>query len=408
MGLAAWPVFPIPEAAVSKGEEMAKIIYLDNAATTFPKPREVLDFMVDRYAALGVSPGRGSYDLALEADELVSGARKRFCQFFGGDDPDRVIFAYNATDALNTLIQGLAEPGSHVVSSRLEHNSVLRPLYALRERGMITYDLVPFDGSGFINPRDVSRAIKPATRFVILTHASNVLGTVQPVEEIGAVCSQHGVPLLLDVTQSAGLLPINMGAWGVSAIAFTGHKSLLGPTGIGGLVLGRGLDVPTTRFGGTGIDSSSMVHTKDYPQHLEAGTINILGVIGLSAGLEYIRQTGMDQLYAQEMSLTAHLRDGIRGLHGVRLYCADHKKSRIPLLLMNLEGMEPEDLASILDGDFGIATRAGLHCAPLVHQDLGTAPKGAVRFSLGPLNTIDQIDEAVEAIKKIAQFRRTG
>jgi len=382
---------------------MADIIYLDNAATTFPKPKEVLDLMVSRYAGLGVSPGRGSYDLALEAEGIVDDARKELCKFFGGNDPARVIFAYNATDALNTLIQGLARPGSHVVSSRLEHNSVLRPLHALRERERISYDLVPFDGTGFINPDDVFRAIKPETSFVILTHASNVLGTVQPAKELGNVCRGKGVPLILDATQSAGLIPIDMEAWGVSAIAFTGHKSLLGPTGIGGLVLSKNLDVPATRFGGTGLNSGSLVHSQEYPQRLEAGTINILGVMGLSASLEYLRRNGMDRLYAKEIILAERLRQGLLKVPRVRLYGPESMENRTPLLLMNLEGLEPEAVANILDGDYSIAVRAGVHCAPLAHQDLGTAPKGAVRFSLGPFNTADHIDRTLEAIREIAQ-----
>ena len=270
---------------------LRKTIYLDNAATTFPKPHEVLEEMIEVYSSLGVSPGRGSYDLSMEAEERVMGIRRQVCQFFGGSDPERVIFSYNATDALNTLIQGLITPGSRVVSSRLEHNSVLRPLHYFSEQGIIDLDLVPFSPEGFIDPMAVAEAIRPNTCFVILTHASNVLGTVQPVEQVGAICRERGVPLLLDVTQTAGLLPIRMDEWGVSAVAFTGHKSLLGPTGIGGLVLSPGLDVKTTRFGGTGRDSLSLIHTQTYPHRLEAGTINIAGIFGLSAGLRYISRT---------------------------------------------------------------------------------------------------------------------
>jgi len=246
------------------------IIYLDNAATSFPKPPEVLSEMLDVYSRLGVSTGRGSYDLAVQAEEIVSTARNQLCDFFGGDDPDRVIFAYNATDALNTAIQGLVEPGCHVISSRLEHNSVLRPLHHLRRDGIISFDLIPFDAQGFINPSDVTECIKRETRLAILTHASNVLGTVQPVEEIGAICKERGVPLILDVTQTAGVIPINMVRLGADALAFTGHKALMGPTGIGGLVLRQGLEIRPTRFGGTGVDSSSLFHTESYPERLEA------------------------------------------------------------------------------------------------------------------------------------------
>jgi len=381
---------------------LRKIIYLDNAATTFPKPREVLEEMVDVYANLGVSPGRGSYDLSMEAEERVMDIRREVCQFFGGSDPERVIFSYNATDALNTLIQGLIRPNSRVVSSRLEHNSVLRPLHYFREQGTIRLDLIPFGAEGFIDPVAVAEAIRPDTAFVILTHASNVLGTVQPVERIGAICRERGVPLLLDVTQTAGRLPIRMEEWGVSAIAFTGHKSLLGPTGIGGLVLSPGLDVEATRFGGTGRDSLSLDHTRVYPQRLEPGTINVAGIFGLSAGLRYISRRGMEKIYVKELGLAKRLHEGLNSIRGVRVYPATLRDPSAAIMLCNVGGMDPEDLSSILDGDFGIAARAGLHCAPLVHEDLGTSPKGGVRFSLGPFNTDEDIDKVLEAMNTIS------
>jgi cysteine desulfurase family protein len=378
---------------------MAEIVYLDNAATTFPKPREALERMIDLYAAKGVSPGRGGYDLALEAEEMVSAARRRLCRFFGGDDPARVIFASNATDALNLVIQGVVKPGGHVVSSELEHSSVLRPLHYLRGKGVIDYDLVPFDARGFIDPDDVARAVRTNTQFVILTHASNVLGTIQPVEAVGAICRQRGIPLIIDTAQSAGVVPINFSAWGASAVAFTGHKSLLGPTGTGGLVLNRGFDVQTTRFGGTGIDSQEPIHTQTFPHRLEAGTINFMGILGLMAGLDYLDSQGMEAIAQKERTLAGRLWQGLAETPGVALYGTDRLDQRLGVILANVEGMRPADLAAILDGDFGIATRAGLQCAPLVHQRLGTGRAGGVRFSLGPFNTAEQIDETVEAIK---------
>jgi cysteine desulfurase/selenocysteine lyase len=384
---------------------LGEIIYLDNAATTFPKPREVLDRMIEGYAAGGVSPGRGGYDLALEAEDLVSAARKRLQEFFGGEDPERVIFAANATDALNLVIQGLVKPGDHVVSSQLEHNSVLRPLQHLREKGLIDYDLVPFDSQGFIDPDDVFRAIRPQTRFVLLTHASNVLGTIQPVETVGAICRERGVPLILDAAQSAGLVPIELSRWGASAMAFTGHKSLLGPTGIGGLVLSRTLEVATTRFGGTGIDSQDLQHTQTYPHRLEAGTLNFLGVLGLMAGLDYLAGRGIESILQKERSLARRLRQGLAGLERVRLYGPESMNRSLGIILANLEGMDPSDVGAILDGDFGIATRVGQHCAPLVHERLGTGRAGGVRFSVGPFNTEEEIDQAVEAMTAISRSR---
>jgi cysteine desulfurase/selenocysteine lyase len=385
--------------------KLGEIIYLDNAATTFPKPREVLNRMVERYAASGVSPGRGGYDLALEADDLVSAARKRLSEFFGGEDPERVIFAGNATDALNLVIQGLVKPGDHVVSSQLEHNSVLRPLQHLREKGLIDYDLVPFDSQGFIDPDDVSRTIRAQTRFVLLTHASNVLGAIQPVEALGAICRERGIPLILDAAQSAGLIPIELSRWGVSAIAFTGHKSLLGPTGIGGLILSRTLEIATTRFGGTGIDSQDLHHTQTYPHRLEAGTLNFLGILGLMAGLDYLAARGIESILQKERSLAQRLRQGLADLRGVKLYGPESMERSLGIILANVKGMDPSDVGAILDGDFGIATRVGLHCAPLVHERLGTGRAGGVRFSVGPFNTEKEIDQAVEAMAVISRSR---
>ena len=386
-------------------ENLAGMIYLDNAATTFPKPREILERMIDLYAAKGVSPGRGGYDCAQEADELVSGVRKRLCQFFGGDDPNRAIFASNATDALNLIIQGTVKPGGHVVSSQLEHNSVLRPLQHLREAGLIDYDLIPFDGRGFLDPDDVSRAIRPQTQLVVLTHASNVLGTIQPIEVIGAACREKGVPLVLDTAQSAGVIPIDISAWGVSALAFTGHKSLLGPTGIGGLVLRRSFEVQPTRFGGTGIDSQELIHTQTYPHRLEAGTLNILGIIGLMCGLDYLAARGMEAILQKERALARRLWEGLAGVKKVKLYGAAPWERRLGVVLANIEDMIPADVGAILDGDFGIATRVGLHCAPLVHRNLGTGRAGGVRFSVGPFNTEEEIDQTIEAMARISHSR---
>lgn len=380
-----------------------KTIYLDNAATTFPKPPEVIRSMLEGYECLGVSPGRGGYDLAVRAEEFVTGVRRQISEFFGGHDPNRVVFSYNATDALNTIIYGLVEPGCHVVSSRLEHNSVLRPLHYLREQGLITLDLLPFDSNGFIDPQDVAKAIRLETGLVILTHASNVLGTIQPVQEIGRICYERKVPFAIDVSQSAGVVPIDMRTWHLDAIAFTGHKSLLGPTGIGGLVLRDGLDVRASRFGGTGVDSHSLAHTEEYPQHLEPGTINMLGVIGLSAGMRYIAELGLQNIYEHEMRLLRKLRDGLASFKRVRLYCADSMNNHLPLFMLNIDGISAADLGAILDGDFNIAVRTGLHCAPLVHQDLNTSPYGGVRFSLGPLNVPEDVDAVLDAFQVILE-----
>ena len=377
------------------------MIYLDNAATSFPKPAECLRRALERYLQLGASPGRGGYDLAVEAEAAVSAVRRKVCRFFGADENYRVCFTSNATDALNILLQGLLRPGEHVVSSRLEHNSVLRPLHHLRDSRGIRFDLVPFNASGVIEPEAVAGAITPSTGLVILTHASNVLGTVQPIQELASVCRMLRVPLVIDASQSAGVVPLRVKEWGVEGVAFTGHKSLLGPTGIGGLLLSQKLDIQPTRFGGTGFGSQSLYHTPEYPYRLEAGTINLFGVLGLEAGLDYLEQT-QTVSYLREMTLLEKLRNGLERLPRVRMFCADQLRNHLPVLACTVQNRGSDDVAAILDGDYEIAVRAGLHCAPLVHQDIGTLKRGAVRFSLGPFNTETEIDATIKAMAAIS------
>jgi cysteine desulfurase / selenocysteine lyase len=379
------------------------MIYLDNAATTFPKPAASMRRMVETYARIGVSPGRGSYDLASLAEEQVNETRRRLARFFSGPDPDRVIFSSNATDAINTALQGMLRPGDHVVSTRLEHNSVLRPLHHLRLKGVIDFDLVSFDAEGFVHPEEIAAAIRPNTRLVVVTHASNVLGTIQPIQEIGRVCAEREVPLLLDAAQTAGVVPIDMESWKVAALAFTGHKSMLGPTGIGGLVLNRGIEVEPSRFGGTGVDSKTLTQTESLPYRLEAGTLNLLGIIGLSEGLDFLEETGIGTIHEREMNLLGKLRDALSSIDGIELYCGEDLSDHVALLTTNVRAIAPEDVGAILDGDFGIAVRVGLQCAPLVHETLGTAPQGGVRFSLGPFNTEEDIERASAAMKEIAR-----
>lgn len=391
--MAASPVRPMAD----------RFVYLDNAATSYPKPPEVLDGVCRTYARIGVSPGRGSYDLSEEASRFVDDVRQGLAGFFDAPDPRRVVFAANATDALNLAIQGMVTPGDHIVSTRLEHNSVLRPLTHLHEDRGIEFDLVPFGGDGLVDPDDVVRALRLNTRLVVVTHASQVLGTVQPVAEIAAACVERGVPLLVDAAQTAGQVPVSLGSWRASAVAFTGHKALLGPAGIGGLVVSPEAEIAPTKFGGTGIDSQSLSHTPSYPHRLEAGTLNLPGIIGLAFGVAAVQQAGLAEAHSSEMRLMRRLREALAALPGVIVHSPEPRPGDVPVLTCNVAGIVPSDVGAILDADYGIAVRTGLHCAPLVHRDLGTLERGgAVRFSAGPFTTEEDIDRAVVAMTAVA------
>lgn len=385
--------------------EPKNLIYLDNAATTYPKPRQLLERMVGEYAAIGVSPGRGSYDRAVAAQEAIDGVRKRLARFFGAPDPARVIFTANATDGLNLALMGFLNDGDHVVATRLEHNSVLRPLYHLQQSGRITCTLVPFGSRGFVDPEAVARAIGPKTRLVVVNHASNVLGTVQPVAEIGRICAAQGVAFFVDASQSAGQIDVDLGAMQASALVFTGHKSLYGPTGTGGLILHPDTAIRATRFGGTGVESKNMVHPVGFPHRLEAGTPNLMGILGLRLAVDDLLAEDVAMIHARQMELTRRLVDGFAGIDGITIYAAGALEQHLAVVSINVDGMDPADVGAILDADFDIAVRVGLHCAPLVHADLGTGARGAVRFSPGRFNTAGEIDRAVDAMARIAQHR---
>jgi len=385
---------------------MSKLIFMDNGATSFPKPEEVYAFMDHFYRNFGVNPGRSGYDLCMETGTMVDNTRKMLTAFFRGTDPNRLCFSYNSTDALNLLIFGLLGPGDHAVTTALEHNSVLRPLYHLSQNG-VEVDHVPFDAAGFVDPDAFARKFRPNTKLAVVNHASNVLGTVQPIREIGRRCRERGITFLIDASQSAGKVPVDIEDACVDAVAFTGHKSLLGPTGIGGLYVREGVTVRHTRAGGTGVRSAVRTHLEEYPYRLEYGTLNVLGVAGLHAGVRWVLDKGLDALHAQEMALTLRLRDGLRAIDGVTLYCADDLEGHISVLAFNVDGMEAINVGTILDVDHNIACRTGLHCAPLVHEQLGTDNvHGAVRFGIGPFNTEAHIDTAVAAVSEIAALAR--
>jgi cysteine desulfurase family protein len=385
------------------------LIYFDNAATVWPKPEGVYKFMDHFYRTQGVNPGRSGYDLAMEAGSLLANLRKRLTRFFGGDEdaPERLIFSYNATDALNLIISGLIESGDHIVTTTLEHNSVIRPAnHMVRDHGAEA-TFVRFNSAGFIEPGEIERALRPNTKAVIVNHGSNVIGTVQPVREIGKICREHGVLVVVDTAQTAGVIPINMKEMNVDVVAFTGHKALMGSMGIGGLCVRKHVNVRQVRSGGTGVRSVEPYHLEEYPFRLEYGTPNMVGVAALWAGQEWLDENGVEKVHAREMKLARMLVEGLRRIEGVQLYCCDNLENHLSTILVNVKRADPGDVGMMLDVDHNIATRTGLHCAPLVHQQLGLMEnRGGVRFSVGPFNTVHDVAKAVEAMTQIAAWAR--
>jgi cysteine desulfurase / selenocysteine lyase len=388
---------------------MSTLIYLDNSATSFPKPDVVYDFMVDFYRTRGVNPGRTGFDASIETEELVFNTRKMLMELFNGDgDPNRLTFSYNATDSLNMAIQGLAEKGDHVVSTKIEHNSVLRPLYHLQQDGVIEVDYVLFDRqTGYIDPDDIKRAIKKNTKMVVMNHCSNVIGTVQPVSEVGKICKEAGVLLIVDGSQSAGAVPVDMQAMGIDVFVFTGHKCLMGPTGIGGSYVMENVPVKYTKYGGTGVRSAQKTHLEEFPYRLECGTLNLLGVAGLHAGVQWLQQNGLDTIHNAEMKLWEKLRAGVQAIENVITYCAQNGENHNPVLSVNVKNFGSGDVGTLLDVDYNIACRTGLQCAPGVHEVIGTdGIHGTVRLSIGPFNTEAHIDHTIQAIEEIAEMRK--
>jgi cysteine desulfurase family protein len=386
---------------------MENLIYLDNGATSYPKPDEVYAFMDSFYRSFGVNPGRSGYDLCMETGALVDTTRKMLADFFNGNDPNRLCFSYNSTDALNLIIFGMLKQGDHAITTTVEHNSVLRPLYHLSKFNGVEVDYIAFDNNGFVEPDDIKQKIKANTRLVIVNHASNVIGTVQPVSEIGRICREAGVPFAIDASQSTGKIPIDIEESNIDVVAFTGHKSLLGPTGIGGLYVREGIDIRHTRAGGTGVRSAERMHLEEYPYRLEYGTGNVVGIAGLHAGLRWLEEKGVDQIHRHEMKLTRLLRDGLENLDGVSMYCQKDLSDHIGVLSFNIDGMEALNTGTLLDGEYNIACRTGLHCAPLVHEHLGTDQiGGSVRMGIGPFNTEDHIRATIDAVGEIVDFQK--
>ena len=385
--------------------------YFDNAATSFPKPDTVSEAMSSFLRRQAVNPGRSGFDLSLAVGQKIDLVRKKLDRFFNNPahNPDHTIFTANATDALNLAIQGVCRPGDHVITTTLEHNSVLRPLHEMSKRGIITWDTADCDEEARVDPGQIARLMRPNTRLVVLTHASNVFGRIQPAAAIGRMCRERGVLLLLDAAQTAGAWPVNMEELKVDLLAFTGHKGLLGPTGTGGLLVGPGLKINSIRWGGTGVRSAEPGHLEELPYRLEAGTLNSVGIVGLEAGLDWVTTRGISEIIAHERELADRFLDQISRLTGIVCHGLSHEfpdrldGDQMAVVSITVAGKDPAAVGMFLDADHDIAVRTGLHCAPLAHQALGTTPQGTIRFSFGLFNTADQIDQAAKALEKIAR-----
>ena len=385
---------------------MENLIYLDNAATTYPKPQSVYDFMHEFYQQHGINPGRSGYDATLETEEVVHGTRKMLMEFFNGVNPNYLTFSYNASDSLNMIIQGMVQQDDHVITTNLEHNSVLRPLYHLKHDKVIDVTYIPFNGGGYVDPDDIKKAIQKNTKMVIVNHGSNVIGTVQPLATIGKICREADVWFAVDGSQTAGAQKIDVKEMCIDMLAFTGHKCLMGPTGIGGSYIGENVPIRGTRFGGTGVRSAYPFHLEEFPYRMECGTLNLVGVVGLHAGQKWIAEQGMEKIHEQEMKLWLKLRDSLQEIKGIKIYCCENEINHNSVLSFNLDGWDANDVGTLLDVDYNIACRTGLQCAPLVHVQLGTDKiHGTVRFSIGPFNTEDHIDQAIKAVKDVAKLK---
>lgn len=377
------------------------MIYLDNAATTFPKPPSVYESVMKAMKVYGANPGRGSHAMAIEGARIIYETRELLAELFNLDDPLKVIFTFNATDSLNMAIKGILKPGGHVVTTQMEHNSVLRPIKEMEKNG-IENTIVKCGPDGSLNPYDLEKAINKSTKLIVTTHVSNLTGTIFPVEEIGEICRAYKIPYLLDASQSAGVLTIDMKKLNISFLAVPGHKGLLGPQGTGALLINSDIEIKQLKEGGTGSQSSSMEHPDFYPDKLEAGTHNLPGIAGLNAGLKYILKRGTESIYSHEKKLLDIFITEMKKNPKIIIYGPESLEYRSGVVPVNIEGMDSSEVANILDREYGIAVRPGLHCAPLAHKAIGTEKIGAVRFSLGPFNKRKDIRAAVKALNEIA------
>lgn len=377
-------------------------IYFDNAATSWPKPYTVMNSMIDFNSNIGSNPGRSGHHLSVEAGRVLFEARENAAELFGVDDPLRISLTSNITHSLNIILRGYLKPGDHVITSSMEHNSVMRPLRDLEQKG-VELTVINCDAAGRLDPDDIRKSIRHNTRLLMLTHASNVTGTISPLEDAGKIAAEHGIFFCVDSAQTAGVIDIDVNALNIDMLCFTGHKGLLGPMGTGGFYLKEGIEkfIEPLMSGGTGSLSEYERQPDFMPDKYEAGTLNAIGFAGLAAGIRFILDTGIAEIRRKESALTKYFLESLKIRKGITVYGPDSINDRTSVVSFNIDGVTPSDTAFIFDEEYGILSRPGLHCAPSAHRTLGSFPDGTNRFSFGFYNTVEEIDLSLKAIDKI-------
>ena len=381
------------------------MIYLDNAATSYPKPKEVGQAMMYFLEKIGATPGRSSHRLSIESARILYQARESLAELFNVDDPLRIIFTLNVTEALNLALKGLLRPGDQVITSSMEHNSVMRPLCELEKRG-VEVKVIPCSSQGVFDPVDLERAIKKNTKLIVLNHGSNVIGSLLPITVVGEIAKRHHILFLVDTAQTAGCYPLDIKKDNIDLLAFTGHKALYGPPGTGGLVIGERVDTKKLiplKVGGTGSHSEFEEQPDFLPDIYESGTPNIVGLNGLKEGVRFVLAEGVDKIHQHEKNLIIRLIEGLKEIPEVTLYGGDYRKEQVAVVSFNLKDKWPSEVGMRLDEEYDIMCRVGLHCSPATHKTIGTFPRGTVRFSMSWFNTLEEVDQAIIAIRDIAK-----
>lgn len=377
------------------------MIYMDNAATTMHKPQEVIDAVVMAMSSMG-NAGRGVNEASLSASRIIYDTREKLCRLFGAEDPRQIVFTPNSTESLNIAIKGILNPGDHVIATMLEHNSVLRPLYEMEKKG-VRLTIIKSDQNGRFNLKDIEDAIAEDTKMIVCTNGSNLTGNYVDPEPVGTLARERGIVFVVDASQTAGVFPIDVQKMKIDVLCFTGHKGMLAPQGTGGMYVRKGLVIRPLKSGGSGVQTYSKTHPIEMPTALEAGTLNGHGIAGLHAAVEYLEKTGVDNIRAREQDLMWRFYEGVKDIPGVKVYGDFSSKNRCPIVTLNIGDYDSSEVSDELLTEYGISTRAGGHCAPLMHEALGTVEQGAVRFSFSHYNTEEEVDTAIEAIRELSK-----